>query len=178
MADRFPSPCDIPTPAGAEGWQELYSYSSVFSQDRREYEDSMFWFMDGVHAPEVMPPWDATIMEFAIIVLSQYNTRHYIIPPALGVDIRVLNGYVYLSPVGVSDPAEIESRVPDFMERAGYYFEHWDELYAAWMDKVRGLIGELEAVRFQPLPEKERMEVLTEGIGLGSGYELMLQYNR
>src|SRR6202044_2318137 len=65
-----------------------------------------------------------------------------------------------------------------FMERAGYYFEHWDELYAAWMDKVRGLIGELEAVRFQPLPDKEWMEVLTEGIGLGSGYELMLQYNR
>ncbi|HEY1918150.1 MAG TPA: PEP-utilizing enzyme [Streptosporangiaceae bacterium] len=178
MADRFPSPFDIPTPAGAEGWQELYSYSSVFSEDRREYEDSMFWFMDGVHTPEVVPPWDATIMEFAIIVLSQYNTRHYIIPPALGVDIRVLNGYMYLSPVGVSDPAEIESRVPHFMERAGYYFEHWDELYAAWMDKVRGLIGELEAVRFQPLPEMERMEVLTEGIGLGSGYELMVQYNR
>jgi pyruvate,water dikinase len=178
MADRFPSPFDIPTPPGGEGWQDLYSYSTVFSQDRREYEDSMFWFMDGVHTPEVVPPWDATIMEFAIIVLSQYNTRHYVIPPALGVDIRVLNGYMYLSPVGVSDPAEIEARVPHFMERAGYYFEHWDELYAAWMDKMRGLIGELEEIRFRPLPEMERMEVLTEGVGLGSGFELMVQYNR
>jgi pyruvate, water dikinase len=178
MADRFPSPFDIPTPPGAAGWQELYSYSSVFSEDRRDYEDSMFWFMDGVHTPEAIPPWDATILEFAIIVLSQYNTRHYLIPPALGVDIRVLNGYMYLSPVGVTDPAEIEARVPHFMERAGYYFEHWDELYAAWMEKVRGLIGELEDIRFEALPDKEDMEVITSGLGLGSGLQLMTQYNR
>jgi pyruvate,water dikinase len=178
MADRFPSPFDITTPPGAEGWRDLYSYSTVFSEDRRDYEESMFWFMDGVHTPEVVQPWDATIMEFAIIVLSQYNTRHYIVPPALGVDIRILNGYVYLSPVGVADPAEIESRVPPFMERAGYYFEHWDELYAAWMDKVRVLIGELEDVKFQPLPEMEDIEVITSGAGQGSGMELMSQYNR
>jgi len=178
MADRFPSPFDITTPPGAEGWRDLYSYSTVFSEDRRDYEESMFWFMDGVHTPEVVQPWDATIMEFAIIVLSQYNTRHYIVPPALGVDIRVLNGYVYLSPVGVADPAEIESRVPPFMERAGYYFEHWDELYAAWMDKVRLLIGELEDIKFQPLPEMEDIEVITSGAGQGSGMELLSQYNR
>ena len=178
MADRFPSPFDITTPPGAEGWRDLYSYSTVFSEDRRDYEESMFWFMDGVHTPEVVQPWDATIMEFAIVVLSQYNTRHYIVPPALGVDIRVLNGYVYLSPVGVADPAEIESRVPPFMERAGYYFEHWDELYAAWMDKVRLLIGELEDIKFQPLPEMEDIEVITSGAGQGSGMELLSQYNR
>jgi len=178
MADRFPSPFDITTPPGAEGWQELYSYSSVFSEDRRDYEESMFWFMDGVHTPEAIPPWDATILEFAIIVLSQYNTRHYLIPPALGVDLRFLNGYMYLSPVGVTDPAEIEARVPHFMQRAGYYFEHWDELYASWMDKVRVLIGELEQIRFQPLPEKEDLEVITGGRGTGSGPELLAQYNR
>jgi pyruvate,water dikinase len=178
MADRFPSPFDITTPPGAEGWQDLYSYSSVFSEDRREYEDSMFWFMDGVHTPEVVPPWDVTIMEFAIAVLSQYNTRHYIIPPALGVDIRILNGYLYLSPVGVADPVEVERRVPHFLERAGYYFEHWDELYAAWMPKVRKLIDELEEVRFAALPEMEDAEVITSGAGLGSGTDLMSQYSR
>ena len=42
MADRFPSPFEIQTPSGAEGWQELYTYSLPFSTDRREYEDSMF----------------------------------------------------------------------------------------------------------------------------------------
>ena len=178
MADRFPSPFEMPTPPGAEGWQDLYAYSTVFSEDRKEYEDSTFWFMDGVHTPEVIPPWDATILEFAIIGLSQYNTRHYVIPPALGVDIRFLNGYMYLSPVGVSDPAEIGARVPEFAERAGYYFQNWDRLYAAWMPKVRTLIEELESISFAPLPHREDMAVITEGRGTGSALDLLSTYSR
>jgi pyruvate, water dikinase len=178
MADRFPSPFEMQTPAGAEGWEELYGYSTVFSEDRRELEDSMFWFMDGVHTPEVIEPWDATVMDFAIIILSQYNTRHYVIPPALGVDIRYLNGYMYLSPVGVSDPAEIDARVPEFAERAGFYFGNWDSLYAAWMDKIKGVIADLTAIDFQPLPHREDMAVLTEGRGVGSGSLMLEEYNR
>src|SRR5260370_30051746 len=30
MADRFPSPFEIATPPGAEGWEKLYRYSSLF----------------------------------------------------------------------------------------------------------------------------------------------------
>ena len=41
MADRFPSPFEIETPEGAEGWKELYTYSSLFSEGRREYELSL-----------------------------------------------------------------------------------------------------------------------------------------
>jgi len=177
MADRFPSPFEMPTPEGAQGWEDLYSYSVVFSEDRRKYEDGAFWFMDGVHSPEVIEPWDATIVEFALIALSQYNSRHYIIPPAMGVDIRILNGRMYLSPVGVTDPAEIESRIPEFMERAGFYFGNWKSLEDAWLPKVKALIGELEAITFEPLPDREQLSVLTEGLGLGSGYALMASYN-
>jgi pyruvate,water dikinase len=178
MSDRFPSPFQIETPPGAEGWEELYPYYMVFSADRRDYEDSMFWFQDGIHWPEVMTPWDATFFEYAIAALSQYNTRHYLIPPALGVDARILNGYAYLSPVGVADPAEIEARVPHFLERAGYYFGNWDRLYGQWMEKMRVLIGEMEAVTFEPLPEKEDIEVITGGHGTGSGLTLITSYHR
>lgn len=178
MSDRFPSPFEIETPPGAEGWEELYPYYTVFSADRREYDDSMFWFQDGIHWPEVMTPWDATFFEYAIFALSQYNTRHYLIPPALGVDARILNGYAYLSPVGVADPAEIEARVPHFLERAGYYFGNWDRLYGQWMEKMRALIGDLEALSFEPLPEKEELEVITEGHGTGSGLTLTVSYHR
>ena len=59
---------------------------------------------------------------------------------------------MYLSPVGVADPAEIEARVPEFMERAGYYFGNWDTLYDAWMVKIKGVIAELEADRVHPAP--------------------------
>lgn len=178
MSDRFPSPFEIETPPGAEGWEELYPYYMVFSEDRRAYEDSMFWFQDGIHWPTVMTPWDATFFEYAIAALSQYNTRHYLIPPALGVDARILNGYGYLSPVGVADPAEIEARVPHFLERAGFYFGNWDRLYGQWMEKMKVLIDEMEAVRFEALPEKEELEVVTEGHGTGSGLKLIVSYHR
>jgi pyruvate, water dikinase len=178
MSDRFPSPFEIETPPGAEGWQDLYPYYMVFSEDRRDYEDSMFWFQDGIHWPTVMTPWDATFFEYAIAALSQYNTRHYLIPPALGVDARILNGYGYLSPVGVADPAEIEARVPHFLERAGFYFGNWDRLYGQWMEKMRALIAEMESVRFEALPEKEDIEVVTEGHGTGSGLTLIVAYHQ
>jgi pyruvate,water dikinase len=83
---RLPSPFEIATPSGAEGWEDLYTYSSLFSEGRRAYEEAMFWFQDGVHWPMALPLWDATFFEYAIATLSQYNTRHYLIPAALGID--------------------------------------------------------------------------------------------
>lgn len=176
MADRFPSPFDIETPEGAEGWQDMYVYSSLFSESRREFEESMFWFQDGVHWPKVLTPWDATFFEYAITSLSQYNTRHLHVPPANGIAFRILNGYGYLTPVP-ANPEDIESRVANFMDRAGFYFMNWNDLYDKWMVKIRDLVGELEAVDFEPLPEIEDAdEVVKSGAGLGSGYRIQEDY--
>ncbi|MDN5860057.1 MAG: PEP-utilizing protein mobile subunit [Pseudonocardia sp.] len=178
MAEKsFPSPFDIQTPPGAEGWEGLYTYSALFSDDRREYEAAQFWFQDGVHWPTVLTPWDATFFELAIAALSQYNTRHYIIPPALGIDYRIVNGYGYLAPVP-ADPSKIEGRVPHFMERAGHYFANWDSLYDNWLAKMRTLVGEIQALKFDPLPEMEDISVITEGHGTGSGLTLQANYHR
>jgi pyruvate, water dikinase len=177
VADRFPSPFEIETPPGAEGWQELYTYSSLFSEERRTYEEGGFWFHDGVHWPEAVTPWDTTFLEYAIASLSQYNTRHYMIPPAYGVDYRILNGYVYLSPVPA--PAEeIEGRVPLFMDRAGFYFGNWDRLYDDWLGKIRNLVQQMTELRFAPLPAMEDREVITSGAGKGSGNDLLATYHR
>ncbi len=178
MAERFSSPFDAEVPAGAEGWQDLYTYSLPFSEDRRDYEDSTFWFQDSIHWADPLTPWEATWYEYAIASLSQYNTRHYLIPPALGIDYRVLNGYAYLSPVPVLNGAEIEARVPQLMERAGLYFMNWDDLYEKWLIKIKALIGEMETLTFEPLPEKEELEVITEGHGMGSGLTIQEEYRK
>ena len=178
MADRFPSPFEITPPAGAEGWEQLYTYSSLFSEERRDYEDGGFWFQDGVHWPQALTPWDVTFLEFALASLSQYNTRHYLIPPALGVDYRILNGYVYLSPVPVASEAEIGARVPHFLERAGYYFGNWDRLYDDWLVKIRALVQEMTELDVKPLPVMEDLEVITSGAGKGSGNDLLATYHK
>ncbi|MEE8600660.1 PEP-utilizing enzyme [Euzebya tangerina] len=175
---RFPSPFEIETPEGAEGWEELYPYSVLFSEGRREYEDSTFWFMDSMHWGWAMSPWDADHLMYAIASLSQYNSRHYLIPPANGIDFRILNGYPYFSPVTIDDGATIEARAPQFMERAGHYFANWDDLYESWLDKVKENIAALESIDFSPLPETEDMEVITSGRGVGSGWDLQAEYHR
>ena len=175
---RLPSPFDVATPPGAEGWEELYTYSSLFSEGRREYEERMFWFHDAVHWPTPLPPWDATFFEYGMATLSQYNTRHYLIPAALGIDYRILHGYGYLAPVPLADEAQTQARAAEFLQRAGFYFANWEDLYAKWLAKVRALVGEIQQIRFGPLPEKEDISVIVEGHGTGSGLALVQNYRR
>ncbi|MGI9594732.1 MAG: PEP-utilizing enzyme, partial [Acidimicrobiales bacterium] len=173
----FPSPFEIEGPADVDGWEELYNYSSSFGEARRDYEDGRFWFWDSMHWGKALTPWDATFFETALASLSQMNSRHYRIPPADGVDFRILYGYAFLSPVGV-DPEKIEPRIPQFMERAGHYFGNWDSLYESWLVKVKDTIAEIESLDFSPLPEVEDLPVVTDGIGFGTGYTLQSEYNR
>ena len=174
---RFVSPYEVATPEGAEGWQELYPYFLPFREDRREAEEARFWFCDSQHWPSVFRPFDTIGVEFAIKCLGQYNTRVYLVPPANGIDYRVLNGYVYMSPVAVA-PEKIGERVPLFLERAGFYFQHWNELLEQWQTKVRGVIADLEAITFSPLPSMVPGEWVTSGRGLDNTYDLINNYNR
>ena len=175
--NRFVSPYDDPAPEGAEGWEELYPYYLRFREDRREFEESRFWFADLQHWPTVFKPFDTITVEFAIKCLGQYNTRHLLIPPANGIDYRVHNGYVYMSPVPVPE-AEIPARVPQFTERAGHYFANWTSLLANWETKVRRVIADLEALEFEPLPEVVPIEWIKEGRGLDNTFALAANYDR
>ena len=130
----FPSAFEVETPKGADGWKDLYPYYTHFNPNRREQDDNTFWFCNSQHWPTPFRPFDTIMLDFAIKGLGQYNTRHLLVPPANGVDYRILNGYVYFSPVAVASE-QIEGRVPQFMERAGHYFMNWGDLYANWKEK-------------------------------------------
>ena len=175
--ESFVSPYDDPAPAGAEGWEELYPYYLHFRADRREAEEARFWFADIQHWPTVFKPFDTITVEFAIRCLGQYNSRHYVIPPANGIDYRVHNGYVYMSPVPVPED-EIPGRVPEFLERAGHYFANWPSLLEHWQTKIRRVIADLEAISFAPLPDRVPIEDITSGRGLDPHFDMTRNYNR
>jgi pyruvate,water dikinase len=176
-ANRFVSPYDDPAPEGAEGWEELYPYYVRFREDRRDFEESRFWFADLQHWPTVFKPFDTITVEFAIKCLGQYNTRHLLIPPANGIDYRVHNGYVYMSPVPVPEE-QIPDRVPHFAERAGHYFENWEPLLENWRTKIRRVIADLEALEFEPLPDMVDINQVKDGVGLDDTFALAHNYNR
>ncbi|MDF1556376.1 MAG: hypothetical protein P1P84_25140, partial [Deferrisomatales bacterium] len=180
MATKFQSPHDVPAIPGTEGWERMYPYHYQFSKDdpeRAKHESDQLWFYDGLHYPEPHYPFDLIWDEAWFLALSQNNTRTFLMPPALGIDHRIVNGHVYITPVGIANPEEIGERVPVFMKRAGYYYENWDSLYAEWKVKVNKLLADLEAVTFQPLPEVEDESVVFQNTGTGSGYHLLTQYD-
>jgi len=175
---RFPSPFEVPTPPGCEGWEELYPYYYLFSEERREFEESKFWFQDGMHHPEPLYPFDTITSESWWVALGQYNSRVFIVPPALGIDQRVLNGYLYISANAITDENIVKERVGHFMERAGYYYQNWDRLYDQWKEKAEEVIRELQAIQVPDLPEMEELSVVTDGRGITSAYDLLEAYNR
>ena len=173
----FPSAYDLAAPAGAEDWRDLYPYYLMFQDNRRAEEDGKFWFCDSQHWPNPFKPFDAVTVEYAVKCLGQYNTRHYLVPPANGVDFRIHNGYVYMSPVGVA-PENIGPRVPQFMDRAGHYFVNWPDLESRWLEKVKANIAEMEALSFEDLPEVVPVDWVKGGFGIDNTVPLSETYDK
>lgn len=177
---KFPNPHDLKSIPGTEGWERMYPYQYQFVTDdpeRKEYEEQTFWFYDGLHYPEPIYPFDTIWDEAWYLALSQYNNRIFQVPPVRGVDHRIINGRVYISPVPVKDQAEIGSRVPNFMERAGYYYKNWDTLEAKWKLKMEATIKELDALQIPRLPDLEDISVVMEAAGESEGYHLIKAYD-
>jgi pyruvate,water dikinase len=179
---KFPDPHEVKakTIPGTEGWERMYPYQYQFVTDdpvRKGYEKETFWFNDGLHYPEPLYPFDTIWDEAWYLALSQYNNRIFMVPPVRGVDHRIINGYVYISPVPVKNPEEIGKRVPHFMERAGHYFKNWDALEAKWKVKMEATIRELEALEIPTLGDMEELRVVTDAVGESKGYHLLKNYD-
>jgi pyruvate,water dikinase len=174
----FPSPFDVSIDPACAGWEELYPYYACLHDDRRAFEEGRFWFQDALHCPEPLYPFDTVVLASTAVALNQASARLFAVPPSLGVEWRILNGYFYVSANSVTDEEELARRAEEFERRGGHYYEHWDELYARWVEKVEAATGELAALEVPVLPELEDERVITEGSGLGSAYRLLAAYDR
>ncbi|MFK7860103.1 MAG: PEP-utilizing enzyme [Granulosicoccus sp.] len=161
----FPTPSSVPAVPGAEDWKEMYPYYALFQPETQEADEAKFWFCNSQHWPVPLRPFDMMQLEYSGKTLGQYNTRQWLVPPANGLEVRIINGYVYMAMVPVP-PEEIEARIPQFMERAGHYFANWPSLVEAWEAKVRGLIAEMEALSFDPLGDAVPLDWVTSGKGM------------
>ncbi|TRW46028.1 PEP-utilizing enzyme [Georgenia yuyongxinii] len=173
----FPSPFDLPTPPGAEGWEGIYPYYLVFQDALKAEEDEKFWFCDSQHWPTVFKPFETIGGEFAVKCLGQYNARHLMIPNANGIEFRVHLGYLYMSPIPVPED-QIPARVPLFEERVGYYFQNWERLLGQWKTKVRATIDEMEGIEFTRLPDVVPTEDITSGKAMDGSERLLEDYDR
>jgi pyruvate, water dikinase len=174
----FRDPFDIQTPQGAEGWESMYPSYLQFGGELAERDSQKLWFFDQMHNPEPLYPFDLMMPESWLVSLNQYTTRVWNLPTALGIEHRIVNGYLYLSPNVIDDPAMIAEREPVFLERARHYFEHWDEIYDNWVAKATDCIERLKAIRFEPLPDREPMETVLQARGTTTAFDLLTTYSR
>jgi pyruvate,water dikinase len=133
----------------------MYPYYGRFDEERREADEQRFWFWNSMHFPVPMPAFDAICIDTAYQALGSWQNRVFAVPPAMGIDWRCINGYIYISGNPVLDPEKMAERAGHFEKRAGYYYENWDELYAKWRTKMDALIAELGELRVPQLDEYE-----------------------
>lgn len=173
---RFPDPYEIETPTGAEGWQELYAYHNLFQDGRREVDGKKTWFRNSLHFPEVSFPFNQITIDCAFMGTGVTNTRVFAMPPAKGLDVRVVNGYTYMSALPAPAPDEIERRAAEFGVRAGHYFSNWNELYEDWVERVKAQITAVKSISIPAFTEFEPIEYVTEKHGPTQANTLLANY--
>ena len=174
----FPSPFSIETPPGCEGWEEMYPYYAMFDERRRDTDEPRFWFWNSMHFPVPMPAFDAICIDSPYQAVGTWQNRVFAVPPAMGIDYRIVNGYVYISGNPVTDPDQIAERADFFQKRAGHYFANWAELYGKWKEKMLALIAELDELKVPQLPKYEPDEVALGEDRNTAFYELLNAYGR
>ena len=177
-AGAFPSPYEIETPPGCEGWEEMYPYYALFDERRRDTDENRFWFWNSMHFPVPMPAFDVICIDSPYQAVGAWQNRVFAVPPAMGIDYRCVNGYIYISGNPVTDPEKIVERAQFFQQRAGYYYENWSELYGKWRAKMEALIRELGELRVPDLPEYEPDEVAFGDDRNTAFYEVLDAYVR
>jgi pyruvate, water dikinase len=177
-SNRFPFFHEAKAPEGAEGWESMYPYYLVPSQETQAHEDAQFWFADTMHWSRGCHPFDSIGAEAVYLGVGTFSTRIFALPVSLGLDVRVKNGYVYISPLGVTDPERIQERAAVFQKRAGYYYANWDELYAKWKTKMEGAIASLQSISFGKLAEYDPDHVVDEARGRSDAMALTENYHR
>ncbi len=176
MSDRknpFPSPTDIESVPGAENWADMYPYYTKVQPE----DDERFWFYNSMHFSEPMSAFDMITAESAYHAMGAYVNRVFAFPTGKGIDYRCINGRIYITANTATDPEEIQQRLAIFQERAGHYYENWDEIYVQWEKRMGQLIKEMDAIKVPELPEFEDEAVVKEAKGIAQNHYLRESYN-
>lgn len=178
IKQRFDFFHEAAPPKGAEGWERMYPYYLVPQPEGRKAEDTRFWFADSMHWSRAVYPFDSIGAEAVYLGVGVNSMRSIVLPTSRGLDVRVVNGLVYICPLPVTDPAEINKRAALFTDRAGFYYKNWQQLYAQWKEKVLASIKAMKATSFKSFPEFEPEDVVKTGQGRSASWQVVENYHR
>ena len=157
----------------------MYPYYALFDERRRETDENRFWFWNSMHFPVPMPAFDVICIDSPYQAVGSWQNRVFAVPPAMGIDYRVVNGYIYISGNPVTDPEKIA-------ERAGFFQAPRRLLLRELGRAVRQVAGQDggadrragRAARCPSLPEYEPDEVAFGDDRNTAFYEVLDAYGR
>ena len=82
----------------------MYPYYAVFDESRREIDESRFWFWNSMHFPLPMPAFDVACIVSPYQAVGEWQNRFFAVPPAMGIDYRVVNGITLVGPTAAAPP--------------------------------------------------------------------------
>lgn len=173
-SNPFPLPSELDSVEGAQGWQSMCPYFTRF----RPEDDKRFWLYNSMHFPEAISAFDSIGREVPYTAMGAVTARTFAFPAALGIDYRIHCGRVYITANAVTDAREIERRAAIFQERAGCYDANWPRLYGEWVERMTGLIKEVDAIKAPTLPEFEDIEVVTEAKGIAQNHYVLARFHQ
>lgn len=170
----FPLPSEIESLPGAEHCASMYP---AFTRFRPE-DDQRFWFYNSMHFPEPMPAFDAITAEVPYTAIGANTARLFVFPTTLGIEHRIINGRVYITANPVLDEDEVGRRLGEFEQRAGHYYENWDDIYAGWKERMEALIAEVDAIEVPTLPEFDDLDAVTGARGYAQNHLVRERWHR
>ncbi len=170
----FPMPTSIGPVPGAENWQDMYAYFTRVQPD----DDQRFWFYNSMHFSEPMSAFDMITAEAAYHAMGAYVTRVFAFPTAMGIDYRVINGRVYITANTVTDPEKIQERLAVFQQRAGHYYENWNQFFGEWEQRMGKLIKDMNKIRIPKLPEYEDDSAVFKKRGIAQNHHVRTAFHR
>ena len=115
----------------------MYPRHALFSEDRRAFDESRFWFQERLHWPEPLYPFDALVVESLFVGLGQAQRAAVRRPSRRSGRSTGCSAATSIRARTRSPTRALLARRAELFEaRAGYYYRHWDELYDRWVRKV------------------------------------------
>lgn len=181
---KFTDPHEVKGPEGVEGWERMYSPAYLFTPkevdpERAKYESERLWVFDSLHQPP--DPWPMSTDLYDTTWwprLNQMNTNVFCLPPAAGLDHRILYGYVYLSSIPITDPKLIEERNELFTKRVGYYYQNWEKMLENLRKKSIENSKKMAEITFKDLPIVVDEKDVTSFRGTYCYTEMEMQWRR
>ena len=178
-ADRFPFFHEAKAPAGAEGWESMYPYYLVPSEETQAHEDAAVLVRRHHALVPRLPPLRQHRRRGRLPGRGHLQHPH-LRPAGLAGPGRARGRTATsISPRWrVTDPERIQERAAVFQKRAGYYYANWDELYGKWKTKMEGAIDSLQSISFPTLAEYDPDQVVDEARGRSDAMAVIENYHR